>query len=118
MLVPCIKLQPYYSISFSEDICIVLEDLQMIDAIPLQSILLSKNFNLIPIVKNNFYINTTTKIISIVGYKINASTYFVTKDGLGSNYHISYDCSEHIINSGVECLYHLYQNWANDPFRQ
>lgn len=114
MLYPAIQLHQLYSINLSDDIHIILEDLHMVNHNELKNIIQSKQFELISVVKDSLYINTATQTISIVGYKINSSTYLLTKEGTGTTIHLPYTCTKETIQLAVECLYHLHQNWTNE----
>jgi len=114
MVYPAIQLHQLYSVNLSDDIHIILEDLHMVNSDDLKNTIQSKQYELISVVPNTFYINTVTQIISIVGYKINSSTYLVTKEGTGTTIHLPYTCTKDTIQLAIECLYHLHQNWTNE----
>jgi len=56
------------------------------------------------IIKNKFCISTVEKTISITGHKLNDTTYIVTKEGVGSDIVIPYQCPEADIREAVAYL--------------
>ena len=107
---PAIQLHRFYSIGFSKDTCILFEDLSLIAVQSLQNVLASKQLGVIEVVPDLFYINTSTKTISIVAHALNDSTYFITKQSTGSNIHLPCPYSNEYIRTTLECLVHIYEN--------
>ena len=110
MVHPSIKIHQLYSVNFCADIDIIFEDLNLIDISSIKKNITNGSFNLINIIPNRFFVNTDSQLISLVGYKINEKTYFVSRDGNGSKYDLTYNCSNKDIITCVNYLYHMYNN--------
>jgi hypothetical protein len=109
MVFPAIKLNKLYSLNLYEEIDIIFEDLSILDIDSLKEVVSRKKFGNISIVKNSVSINTDTKIIKIIGYKINNSSYIVNREGNGDINVAMYKCSDENILTAIEYLYHMYR---------
>jgi hypothetical protein len=110
MIVPGVQLHRLYSLNVTEHIRILFEDLHSIDIHTLRATIRERNYAHIPIVKDGLYINTVSKIISLVGYPLSDNLYMVTKELQGSTIHISYECPAQQIIDAVGYLSHMYEN--------
>ncbi len=107
---PKIQTLHYIAVTFSEHLTLAFESLDVICLEALGQIVHTKAYDQIPLIPNQVYINTVDKVFTIVGSKINESTYIIQKNGGGEEVHISYDCSNECIITAIEYLYHMYKN--------
>ncbi len=110
MVFPAIKLHHLYSINIYEGLDIILEDLNMLDVNALKSFIYTKNYKEIDMIANNLFISIENKTINFTGYKINDTTYMITRDKGGMETSISYECPDKNIITTAEYLYHMYHN--------
>lgn len=103
---PAIKLNQLYSLHLYDGLDIIFEDLKMLDSNVLKEV---NNLDIIQIVPN-IIINMNKKLITIIGYKINDSTYMVNRDGRGDVVTFVYQCSNEDILTGIGYLYQIYKN--------
>jgi hypothetical protein len=108
MYYPKINLHQLYSLNVCNDIDIIFESLEML--VSLEELIKTKKFDNIVIVPNILTINTTDCVITLIGYKINDTTYIVNKEGNGDTIKIKYTCSKENIITGIEYLYHIHKN--------
>ena len=110
MVFPAVRLHQLYSLNLYDGLDIIFEDLDMIDINKLKEIIDTKQLGYIQIVDKRLILNTNTESITIVGHKINESTYIVKRDGPGDIFILSYKCSDKNILTGIEYLYHMHQS--------
>jgi hypothetical protein len=110
MIFPAIKLHQLYSLNLYDGLDIIFEDLSMLNSESLKEVLTTKKYSNINLVNNALSINTNKKTITIVGHKINNSTFIVNREGRGDITICNYNCSDETIISGIEYLYHMYKN--------
>jgi hypothetical protein len=89
---------------------IIFEDLSMLDVDSLERAVSTKNLTRVSVVKDLFTINTVDKTLTITGYQLNDSTYFVPKQRRGDLMFIGYDSKKADILTGIEYVYHMYKN--------
>ena len=85
------------------------EDLYMIDLEHLEATIKLTKEEII-LVPNTLTINTKNRTITIVGYRINATTWFVTNSGKGNIYLNNYNCSNETILEGIKYIYHILRS--------
>lgn len=110
MVCPAVKLHELYSIQFFKGLDILFEDLNIVNCNELKKII---NTPILPTkctVNEWFSIDTNTKTIHLQAYMLNATTYFVTREGRGTRIEIPYTCPDKDIRTGLEYLYHMYNN--------
>jgi hypothetical protein len=110
MVWPAVKLHPLYSINFYEGLDILFEDLKLLNIDALRRAVTTKTLGHVSIVQDWLSVNTDTKVISIQGCKLNDSMWIVNKEGNGIVASIHYSCSDKDILTGIEYLYHMYNN--------
>jgi hypothetical protein len=110
MVYPAIKLHQLYSLNLYEGLDVIFEDVDMLNIAALEEVVKTKTLGSIQIVKNSLTINTITKTITIVGNTINSSTYIINKAAKGDVTIMPYTCSDEIILTAVEYLYHMYNS--------
>lgn len=103
---PAVNLNQLYSLHLYDGLEIIFEDLNMLDSNVLKEV---NNLDIIQIVPN-IIINMNKKLITIIGYKINDSTYMVNRDGRGDVVTFVYQCSNEDIITGIGYLYQMYKN--------
>ncbi len=111
---PSVRLHSFYSIDFSNSVQILFEHLSLVDIQSLQKAIENKKYDNVCIVKDKMYINTVNQVISIVGTHITDGRYMISNGEYGKTHHIPYWCSQQTIIDGIQLLYHMYHNWAND----
>lgn len=105
---PYIKIHNLYSLHLYDGLEIIL-DVNMLDYKALEN----KDCFPIHLIPDLLIIK---EHISIIGYKLNESTYIVNSNG--SLVNISYTCSNNDIVKGVGYLYDIYKNrWNPKPYR-
>ena len=107
MVYPAVKLNQFYSLNLYDGLDIIFEDLDMIDLDVIKEAVKNKYSGNIVLVNNVLSINTKEKSITIIGYKINNSTYIVNNKGSGDITLIKYKCNDDVIFTGLEYLYHM-----------
>lgn len=110
MLFPAIKQNKLYSVQFAEDLDIMFEDFDMIDIDNLEEIIKREKYDNIVLIPNTLSINTKNNTITIIGYRINESTWIVTKAGKGNIYINNYSCSNDTIIEGIKYIYHILKS--------
>ncbi len=110
MVFPAIKLNQLYSLNLYDGLNIIFEDLSMLDMKALEEVVTTNTLCNIHIVKNCLIINTVEKTMTIVGHKLNMSTYIIGNNKLGDIFIMKYKCSEKDILTAMEYLYHMYKN--------
>jgi hypothetical protein len=110
MVFPAIKLHQLYSLSLYDELNIIFEDLDMINMDNLKKIVTTKQLGYIQIVDRSLTMNTNTNSMTIVGNKINDSTYIVKRDGSGDIFILTYKCTDETILTGLEYLYHMHKS--------
>jgi hypothetical protein len=105
MVFPAVKLYQLYSVNFYDGLDIIFEDLDMINMDRLKEVAMTKQLGQIQIVDRSLSINTNTNSMTIVGHKINDSTFIVKRDGTGDIFILTYKCPESNILTGLEYLY-------------
>lgn len=110
MVFPAIKLHQLYSVNLYDGLDIIFENLDMLNINVLQEVLKTKTLGIVQVVENTFTINTTTKTITVVGNKLNDSTYIINKLAKGDITIMPYKCSDEVIFTALEYLYHMYKN--------
>jgi hypothetical protein len=110
MVYPAIKLHKLYSLNLYEGLDVIFEDLDMLNITALEEIVKTKSLGNIQMVKNSLTINTTTKIITVVGNKINESTYIINRQSKGDVTIMPYKCSDEVVLTAIEYLYHMYNS--------
>jgi hypothetical protein len=113
MLFPAIKQNKLYSVQFSKDLDIMFEDFNAIDIANLGETIKTANYENIVIIPNVLSINTKNNTITIIGHRINNSTWLVTKAGKGKIYINNYSCSNDTIIEGIKYIYHILNSKAN-----
>lgn len=115
---PFIKVHNLHSLNLYEGLDIIFEDITMLDFKVLKEVTETNKLVDIHLVPGILIINTIEEYISIVGYKLNESTYIVNCNGKGSLINISYKCSEKDIIKGIGYLYEIYKNrWNPKPYK-
>ena len=99
-------IRQYNLSSLCLDIEILFEDLSMLNS----NVLTNKQ--IIQIVPNILIINTIEKCITIVGHKINNSTYMVNREGRGDTFRLSYKHSDEYILNAIQKLYKAYTDYV------
>lgn len=113
---PSVQQHHFYSIEFSDSIQILFEDFYLVDGISLQQAIQTKKYENVCLVKDKLYVNMVNQVISLVGIKLNDTTYLIPRsDQMGTTYHLSYDCSNQMMIDGIQLLYHMYGNWGITP---
>jgi hypothetical protein len=107
MVWPAIKLHQLYSLNIADGLDIILEDLDTIDFTVLKNIVSTKELGKISL-GPHLYIDTYSKSISIVGNKINNSTYIINRGG--DIIILTYNFSNQNILTMIEYLYHIKNN--------
>ncbi len=107
---PAVKLHEFYSINFYDGLDIIIEDFKMIDVAAITTALKEKKYDEIVIVPGALTINTKTNTISLLGHDINDRTYIVNKNHSGHLAIINYNCPIQQIVTGLEYVYHMYNN--------
>ncbi len=110
MVYPAIKLHKLYSLNLYEGLDIIFEDLAMINYTALEEVVKTKSLGNIQVVDKILSINTQNKTITIVGNKINDSTYIVNKQGRGDITLLIYKFPDENILTAIEYLYHMYNS--------
>ena len=111
---PSVRLHSFYSIDFSDSVQILFEHLSLVDIPSLFDAIRNKKYDNVCIVKDKMYINTVNQVISIEGTAITDGRYMISAGQYGKTLHIPYTCSHQTIIDGIQLLYHMYHNWAND----
>jgi len=83
----------------------------MLDYSVLKKIVETKVLGDIHLIPNTLIINTNEQNITVVGYKINKSTYFVNHAGNGNV--ITFNYSDVDILTAIRYLYQIYNNLTN-----
>jgi hypothetical protein len=110
MVYPAIKLHQLYSLNLYEGLDIIFENLDMLNITALEEIVKTKSLGSIQIVKSSLTINTITKTITVIGNKINESTYIINRQSKGDVTIMPFKCSDEVILTAIEYLYHMYKN--------
>ena len=110
MVFPAVKLHQLYSINLYNGLDIIFEDLAMLNIDVLAEAINTKQLGYVQIVNKSLTINTNTNFMTIIGHKINDSTYIVKRDGTGDIFILTYKCSDTDILTAIEYLYHMYKN--------
>jgi hypothetical protein len=110
MVVPAVKLHMYYSLNLDESLDVIFEDIEMLDLDALNSIVKTKNVDIVSVIKNRFTINSQKKLITLNGYRINDTTFFIPKAVCEEVSFLNCDIKEKNILTGIEYLYHMYHN--------
>lgn len=110
MVYPSIKLHQLYSLNIIDGLDIILEDLDIIDFTVLKNIISTRKLGKIPLCGNLLYIDTDSKCITIVGNKINNSTYIINCEGKGDLTILTYNVPDKNILILIEYLYHMINN--------
>ena len=111
---PSVRLHSFYSIDLADDIQILFEHMSIIDASYLEDAIRNKKYDNVCIVKDKMYINTVNQIISVVGTKFTDGKYMISNGYYGITHHIHYTCPDQRVIDGIQLLYHMHNNWAND----
>ena len=106
-MIPAVKMHQMYSLNLYNGLDIIFENLEMVDKDNLAEVINTKNYDRIEIVDKSFVINTINRTMTIVGNKINDTTYLINKAGNGDIIMINYNCEKQNIISGIEYLYHI-----------
>ena len=109
MIYPCVTSPSIYSLNFTNSIHVMFESIDMIDIQNLETTLKTKH-NILKIVPQIFDVNMNTKMVHIYGYKINDTTYIITKNASGTEFIVPYTCPDSQIVTGVEYLCHMIKN--------
>jgi hypothetical protein len=107
MVCPAVRLHQLYSLNLYNGLDIIFENLEMVDKDNLAEVINTKNYDRIEIVDKLFVINTINRTMTIVGNKINDTTYIINKAGNGDIMILNYNCEKEHIISGIEYLYHI-----------
>lgn len=110
MYIPAVKLHTYYSLNLDDNLDVIFEDIEMIDLEALTNIVKTKNVDFVSVIKNRFTINSNKKQITINGYRINNTTFFIPKEQIDEISFLTLDIKEKNILTGIEYLYHMYHN--------
>ena len=110
MVYPAIKLNQLYSLNLYDGLNIIFEDLAMLDIEVLEEVVKTKELGNIKIISNCLIINTAEKTMTIVGHKLNMSTYIIGNNKMGDIHIMKYKCSDKDILTAMEYLYHMYKN--------
>ena len=108
MVFPAVRLHQLYSLTLYDGLDIIFEDLDMINMDVLKEVVTTKILGNIHIVNKSLRINTLDNVITIIGHKINDSTYMVKRDGTGDIMLLTYKCSNTTVLTAIEYLYHMY----------
>ena len=110
MVFPAVKLHQLYSLNFYDGLDIIFEDLDIVNMDNLKEIVKTKQLGRIEIVDKSLTMNTDTKSITIIGHKINETTFIVKRDGSGDIFIMTYKCSDENVLTAVEYMYHMYKS--------
>ncbi len=110
MVWPSVNNHNFYSLNLYDGLDIIFEDLSMMDVESLKWAVETKDMTLVSVVKDLFTINTVDKTLTITGYQLNDSTYFVPKKRRGDLMFVGFSCTNATILTGIEYLYHMYEN--------
>jgi hypothetical protein len=110
MYTPAVKLNMFYSLTLDERLDVIFEDIEMIDLAALQITVKTKNIDFVSVIKNRFNLDTKKKLITVNGYRINDTTFFIPKAPCEEISFLNYDMNETKIITGIEYLYHMYHN--------
>lgn len=108
MSYPAVKLHHLYSLNLYEGLDIIFEDLEMLDYNVLKKTVETKILGDIHLVPNTLIINEQN--ITVVGHKINDSTYFISHTG-GDVRTFSYTGKDML--TAIQYLYQMYNNRTN-----
>jgi hypothetical protein len=109
MVIPVVKLHMYYSLKLDDNLDVIFEDIEMLDLDSLNNALKTKNVDFVSIIKNRFTIDSKHHI-TINGYRINDTTFFIPKALIDELSFVTYEIAEKNILTGIEYLYHMYHN--------
>jgi hypothetical protein len=107
---PAIKVVQFYALTFYDSLTIAFESLEAISLDDLGTVVKTKSYDNVDLIPNIVTINTIEQTITLVGSKINDTTYIIQKNGLGDKFVLSYDFSRDTVITGIEYLYHMYKN--------
>jgi hypothetical protein len=110
MVTPAVKLHMYYSLNLDENLDVIFEDIEMLDLEALTNIVKTKNVDFVSVIKKRFTINLQNNQITINGYRINNTTFFIPKAPIDEISFLTYDIKEKNILTGIEYLYNIYHN--------
>ena len=82
----------------------------MVNMDRLKEVATTKQLGYIQIVDRSLTVNTDANSMTIVGHKINETTFIVKRDGTGDIFIMTYKCSNSNILTGIEYLYHMYKS--------
>ena len=108
MSYPAVKLHHLYSLNLYEGLDIIFEDLEMLDYNVLKKTVETKILGDIHLIPNILIINEQN--ITVVGHKINDSTYVVSHTG-GDVRTFSYTGKDML--TAIQYLYQMYNNRTN-----
>ena len=110
MSFPCIKLYQLYSFCLEESVKVIFEDIDMVNIEDIHDAIESKRDGLIRITDTGFSLDTRTNTIQLTGYRLNKTTWIVTKDKQGDGYCIQISATKKDIQTALEYLYHMISN--------
>ncbi len=86
----------------------------MVDLKSVSEAIGTNKYERIEVVPGIFSINTVEKTMTIVGHKINNSTYIINKAGKGDITLLGYKCDTQNIVTGLEYLCHMCKTGLKD----
>lgn len=107
---PAIKVIQFYAMTFYDTLNIAFESLEMVSLQDLDTVIKTKSYDKVDLIPNIITINTLEKTITLIGSRLNDTTYIIQKNGLGDRFVIPYDFSHDTIVTGLEYFYHMYKN--------
>ena len=110
MVYPAVRLTQFYSAAFSESIEIIFPRLDLINMDELKKYLDSKQSNMLSIVSRCLTLDSESRSIAIVGYRISKTQWILTEDGRGDMTIFKHNLSDEDIHTAVQYLYHMYNN--------